>query len=183
MESLHALVQARLRARGVRVLLAVLGLALAAQVRVVLPFTPVPVTGQTFGVLLAAALLPPGEAVMAMALYVLAGTLGLPVFTGSGGGWSYLLGPTGGYLLGFIAAAGLLAAVRSRWPQALQGWRLWPALALGNLAIYALGLPWLAVFVGWERVLALGFLPFLPGDLLKLLLAGLTVQTLQRWHG
>ena len=96
--------------------------------------------------------------------------VGLPVFAGGAAGIARLAGPTGGYLAGLVAAAfltGLLAE---------HGWdrRVWTAMLamlLGNIAIYALGLPWLAHFVGGGKVIALGLLPFIPGDLLKLSIA------------
>ncbi len=157
-------------AQARRVALAVLLVALLAQVRIPLPFTPVPVTGQTLAVLLVGAWLPPGEAGLSLALYALVGAAGLPVFSGLAAGLGHLLGPTGGYILGFIPAAWVVGYGLRRFPLPWRA-RVWVALLLGNLTIYALGLPWLAAFVGWERALQLGFLPFLLGDAFKLALA------------
>lgn len=159
-----------LRARALRLSLAVLLVALLAQVRIPLPFTPVPVTGQTLAVLLVGAWLPPGEAGLSLALYALVGAAGLPVFSGLAAGLAHLMGPTGGYILGFIPAAWVVGYGLRRLPLAWS-WRVWVSLALGNLTIYALGLPWLAAFVGWQRALQLGFWPFLLGDAFKLALA------------
>ncbi|MFZ6029176.1 MAG: biotin transporter BioY [Chloroflexota bacterium] len=144
--------------------------ALLAQVQIVLPFTPVPITGQTLGVLLAGALLGSKRGAAALALYLAEGTLGLPFFAGGSGGPSHLLGATGGYLLGFVAAAyttGWLCerGLERRWQTAIA-----PFVA-GSLVIYACGAAWLAAFVGAQKALALGVLPFLAGDALKALLA------------
>ncbi len=160
--------------RVVRWLTAALFVAALAQTRVPLPFTPVPVTGQTLGVLLVGAWLAPGDAGMALLLYAVLGAAGLPVFTGWGAGWSHIFGLTGGYILGFIAAAWTVSLLL-RMKAIHLPWRVWLALVAGNAVIYLFGLPWLAAFVGMEKVLALGLLPFLPGDALKLILAGMLI--------
>lgn len=145
--------------------------AVAAQVSVPLPFTPVPVSGQTFAALLTGALLGSRGGAAAMVAYLLEGIAGLPVFAGGTSGIGKIIGPTGGYLVSFPIAAfavGLLAE---------RGWdrRLWtaiPAMLLGNALIYAVGLPWLRIFLpAGKSALALGLYPFIPGDLFKLLLA------------
>ena len=102
--------------------------------------------------------------------YLVEGIVGLPVFAGGKAGVAHLFGPTGGYLLGFVPAASLVGWL------AEHGWDRRPvtafaAMLLGNIVIYAFGLPWLAYFVGGERVLVAGLLPFIPGDLIKILLA------------
>lgn len=144
--------------------------ALTAQVAVPLPFTPVPITGQTFGVLFVGALLGSRRGALALAAYLLEGAAGLPVFAAGGSTVAWLGGPTAGYLWSYPAAAWLAGRLAER------GWDRRPAtaaLALGaaNAVIYAVGLPWLAFFVGSERVLAAGFFPFLAGDLVKIALA------------
>ena len=149
-------------------------LALSARVAIPLPFSPVPVTGQTLAVLLLGALLGSRRGPSAILLYLLAGALGLPGFAGGAAGLGRLAGPTGGYLVGFAVAAFLTGLLAER------GWdRRAPtaflAMLLGNGAVYACGLPWLAAFVGFDRVLALGLLPFVPGDLFKLVLATLVL--------
>ncbi len=164
-------VTALLQVRALRLVLAALGVALLAQVRVPLPFTPVPITGQTLGVLLVGALLAPEEAGLSMTLYALLGGAGVPVFAGFGQGWHHIFGPTGGYILGFIPAAWVVSTLM-RVRALRHPWRVWLALLAGNLTIYLFGLPWLSAFVGWRKVWALGLLPFIPGDLFKLLLAG-----------
>ncbi len=159
------LVRPRTRARAwAWVLLGSALLALAARVRVPLPFTPVPVTAQTFAVLVLAAALGARRGVQAVLLYLLWGALGLPVFS-QGGGAAYLLGPTGGYLLGFVG----MAAVVGRWAERTPptSLRFWAAFFVGEVVLYALGLAWLSVFVGPQRALALGLWPFLVPDALK----------------
>ncbi len=143
-------------------------IALGAQLAVRLTFTPVPITGQTLAVLLTGALLGSRRGVFSVLLYLAEGSAGLPVFAGGMSGLGTLIGPTGGYLAGFIAAAYIVG-----W-SAERGWdrRILTScllMTLGNAAVYAFGLPWLAFWVGPEHVLSLGFFPFLPGDLIKLI--------------
>ena len=141
-------------------------IALGAQVAIPLPFTPVPVTLQTLAVLLAGCLLGSGRGALAVIAYLGEGFAGLPVFSGGTAGISHLLGPTGGYLLGFVAAAfvvGMFAergAARSRLGTLVM-------LIVGNVVLYVPGVIWLGVYTGMDRAVSLGFLPFVIGDLLK----------------
>ncbi len=145
-------------------------IALSAQLAIPLPFSPVPATGQTLAVLLMGALLGSRRGSLCLLAYLAEGVLGLPVFAGATAGLARLVGPTGGYLVGFLAAVFLVGMLAERgWDRRVGTTFL--AMLLGNVVIYAFGLPWLARFVGGEMVLALGLLPFIPGDLLKLLLA------------
>lgn len=144
--------------------------ALLAQVSVRLPFTPVPITLQTLSVLLVGTALGARRGALALAFYVLLGSVGLPVFAGGTGGLTRLVGPTGGYLLGFVVAAWLAGWLAERRFDRTPGRSLF-TMVLANLMIYAFGLPWLAFYVGWNHVLLYGFLPFIVGDTLKLLLA------------
>lgn len=143
-------------------------LALCAQIRIPLPFTPVPITGQTFAVLLLPVMLGGWRGPAAVALYLAQGLLGLPFFAGGSAGVAVLAGPTGGYLIGFLLAAVVIALLAG-------GSRARVALALlaGNLVIYLCGVPWLARFVdgGMVAALTLGMTPFLLGDAIKLLAA------------
>jgi len=151
-----------------------------AQVRIPLPFTPVPITGQTLGVLLAGALLGSRYGTTVVFVYVVQGLVGLPVFAGWKGGIAALLGPTGGYILGFIPAAFVAGYLLERYFH--RNWcATLVALIAGNALIYAFGLPWLAFFVGWDKVLQMGFLPFVPGDLLKLLMVASIFRLSCRW--
>ncbi len=150
-----------------------------AQVRIPLPFTPVPITGQTFGVLLAGALLGRCYGTAVVMAYLLQGACGLPVFSGWNGGLSAFLGPTGGYLLGFAPAAFLVGWLLERgWTRTFH--QTLVTFLLGNAVIYAFGLPWLAAFVGWQQVMVQGCLPFLPGDLFKAVAAATVATKLMR---
>lgn len=163
--------------------------ALSAQIRVVLPFTVVPITGQTFAVLLVGAALGSRRGALAMVVYLAEGAAGLPVFAGGACCLPWLLGPTGGYLLSYPLVAGLVGALAER------GWDRRPATAAlallaGNVVIYLVALPWLAFFVGADRVVAAGLLPFIAGDLVKVALAAAAlpaawalVGRAERWAG
>lgn len=142
----------------------------AAQVAVYLPGSPVPVSGQTLAVLLVGAGLGSQRGSASVLLYLWEGVCGLPVFAqGHSGAW-YLLGPTGGYLVGFVAAAYLVGRLSERgWDRHFFTTGL--ALFLGNVVIYVVGLSWLVTFTGVDRVLMLGLYPYLAGDIVKLLMA------------
>lgn len=165
-------------------LLVVSGAALvaaAAQVRFALPFTPIPITGQTFAVLLVGASLGSVRGVASLVLYVAVGLLGAPVYTGQNGGWEYFSGATGGYLIGFVIAAGLTGYLAERrWDRKISS--AVTALLTGNVVIYIFGLAWLAgvANAGFERTLELGLYPFVVGDLLKLYVAGALLPTAWR---
>ena len=144
--------------------------ALCAQIFFLLPGTPIPVTGQTFGVLLTGALLGPRLGALSLILYLIEGAAGLPFFFGGTFGLAHILGPTGGYLLSYPLAAGLVGWLAGR------GWDRKPftmlaSMLLGSVVIYALGASQLAHFVGASKAMSGGVLPFLPGDALKALLA------------
>ncbi len=148
---------------------------LAAQLEIRLPFTPVPLTGQPFAVLLVGALLGAKRGGLAMLTYLGEGALlGLPVFAGGAAGMGVLLGPSGGYLVGFAPAAFVTGALAERgWDRHVLS--TWAAMALGSAMIFVCGLPWLAQFVGWEHVLAAGLYPFVIGDVIKQGLAALAL--------
>ncbi len=145
---------------------------LFAQLVVPLWFTPVPITGQTFGVLVGAAALGWQRALTGMVLYLMVGLLGVPWFAGHSGGMDTLGSPSFGYLVGFVAAAIVLGALAGR------GWdRKVPTavamFAIGSVVVYAFGLPWLmaSIHVGLATGLAKGVTPFLLGDAIKVLVA------------
>jgi len=169
----------RVRHVGLVVLGALL-IALTANIAIPIPGTPVPVTGQTVGVLVVGSALGFRRGVMAASLYLLLGVVGLPVYAGQSGGLETFgtlagglhLAPTGGYLIGFVVAAGLVGRL------AELGWDRTPggavaAMTLGTLAIYGIGVPWLAVAldVPLGDAVRLGLVPFLLGDVLKILLS------------
>lgn len=148
--------------------------AAAAQVSIPLPFTPVPITGQTFAVLLVGASLGAGRGMASLVLYVLVGIAGAPVYAEGAHGWAVVSGATGGYLVGFVAAAAITGRLAERrWDRRFSS--ALAAMLTGNVVIYLVGLPWLAIVLdtGLERTLELGLYPFVPGDVLKLYLAGM----------
>ena len=140
--------------------------ALCARIQIPLPFTPVPLTGQTFAVLLSGALLGSRWGTISMAFYLAEGLGGLPVFAGGAGGIALLLGPTGGYLLGFLPAAWMTGTLAERgWDR--SPWTAAAMMLIGSLFIFAVGLAGLARFVSPSQLLFLGLFPFIPGDILK----------------
>ncbi len=148
-----------------------------AQISVSLPFTVVPITGQTFGVLLTAMALGRVRAVGVIGLYLLEGAFGLPVFAGATGGAAVLLGPTGGYLLGFLLAAYVTGALADRgWDR--NYWRSASALLIGATLIFICGLSQLSIFVDQSALLQLGLYPFLPGAALKVAAAFWLIPTI-----
>jgi biotin transport system substrate-specific component len=147
--------------------------ALTAQVEI--PLWPVPLTLQTLGVLFTGAVLGSRRGALALLLYLTEGALGLPVFAGGASGVGYMLGPTGGYLVGFVVAAGVVGWLAQRgWDRRL----VWVAVAMviGNVIIYVCGVAWLAVFLGdlWGALVK-GMLLFVVGDLIKIAVAALTL--------
>lgn len=160
----------------------VLVITLSAQVAVYLPFTPVPITGQTFGVLFTSALLGFRRSLATMSIYLLLGVIGVPVFAGWTSGLdrfvstvdgTLVLGARGGYLIGFLLAGCLVGRLAELgWDRHVGG--SLAAMALGNVVIYACGIPWLMVALNIDLATALekGLYPFLIGDIIKLALAG-----------
>ena len=167
-------------------ILAVLGsLLVAASAQIQIPLWPVPVTGQTFAVLIIGMAYGWRLGSITLALYLFEGAIGLPVFSKFSGGWAVLTGTTGGYLLGFVVAAGVIGWLAERgWDRRIATTAA--AMLIGNVIIYVLGLAWLTNFfagVGAQYVASTGaatafgaailsgMLPFLLGDGLKLALA------------
>ncbi len=153
--------------------------ALSAQIVIPLGFTPVPITGQTFMVLLAGGLLGARRGAASQALYVALGAIGLPFFAEGSGGWETATGATAGYLVGFVVAAWLVGSLAERGQDRSVVTAI-PAFIVGTVVIYALGAGWLAVALdipltaaaGEPSAVAFGVAPFLVGDLLKAVLAG-----------
>lgn len=159
-------------ATGVLVVSAALLTALAAQVRIPLPFTPVPITGQTFAVLLSGAALGRYAGAASQGLYVILG-LFLPFYAGGASGWSYASGATGGFLLGFVATAWIVGYLAEQRQDRTVASAV-PAFLTGSVVIYLFGVPWLAnvLDVSWTRAVELGMAPFVLGDLIKVGIAG-----------
>lgn len=149
------------------VLFFILATALGAYVRIPVPGSPVPITLQTFFVLLSGAILGARLGLISQVGYLLLGVLGVPVFQGAAFGIAGLLGPTGGYIIGFAFAAVLVgASMRHERPGIL---RIVTAFSLGSLAIYAFGAAWLIYVYKMPPAgaISLGILPFVPGDIVK----------------
>ncbi|MDZ4678567.1 MAG: biotin transporter BioY [Oligoflexia bacterium] len=154
-------------------------ISLLAQVKIMLPYTPVPITGQTLGVGLVALLLGSKRGTASVLIYLLMGTFGLPVFAGGRAGMIW--GSTTGYLLGMVGAAYLEGWLADR------GWSsrfstTWLSGILGSVVIFASGLAMLSFFVPTESLLAAGLFPFIAGDLIKTFLAAGIVTGTQKFY-
>jgi biotin transport system substrate-specific component len=146
-----------------------LAIVLCSQIRIDLPFTPVPITGQTFAVVLWGLLFGARAGVGAVLTYLTAGALGMPVFAGFAS-FPALWGPTSGYLIGFIPAAWLAGLFRdSGWTQNF----IWATISsvVASLPSFIIGTAVLIAFVGIENAFLMGVIPFLVGDVVKSVLA------------
>lgn len=161
----------RIILRAFGVIFFVISIALSAFVRIPLPFTPVPLTLQTFFVLLSAAFLGIRLGVFTQLVYILLGVIGVPVFTGTLTGLVYLTGPTSGYLFGFIFAAILVASLIKYAKDNL--FLITAIFCLADFLLLLCGATWLKIslHLTWVRSLFIGFIPFLLGDVLKASLA------------
>lgn len=162
------------------VVVGVFALALLALIKIPLLFTPVPITGQTFGVALIALLFGRVRAVAIVATYLALGAAGAPIFalTKNAAGF----GPTSGYLIGMLAASFVMGTLADR------GWttsylRAWSAALVGSLITFTCGLIVLSMFVPREGLLVAGFWPFLPGDFVKTSLAAFLVSRKSLYGG
>ncbi len=142
---------------------------LSAQLIIPLPFTPVPLTLQTFAVLLTVTVLGSSRGLLSMGLYIAAGMAGVPWFSAGQSGFAFA---SFGYVIGFLAAAVLVGTLAQRGADRTP-LRAAGLMVLGNLAIYAVGVPWLMLQTGMDlpKALALGVLPFLIGDAIKIAVA------------
>ncbi|WP_243545052.1 biotin transporter BioY [Pseudodesulfovibrio tunisiensis] len=161
---------------------ALMASAVAVGAYLVIPIGPVPVSMQPFFVFLAGYALGPKRGAMAVGLYLIAGAIGLPVFARGGAGLGYVMGPTGGYLFGFLASAWLCGMARkgegTPWIRGL----VWGAVAL--VAVYGIGMAWLALTldISWGKALAVGVAPFIPWDALKIVAAVACWRYLSRFR-
>jgi biotin transport system substrate-specific component len=165
------------------IILGTLLVAGLAQVKIPLPFTPVPLTGQTFAVLLIGAALGSKRALGSMVLYLALGALGLPVFAGGASGVAYLSGATLGYLVGFVIAAYVIGLLAERGLERSVRTSLIPFL-VGTMIIYFFGVAWLSFMLGsLSKAVAAGLLPFLIGDAIKLIAAALALPAAWKFVG
>lgn len=165
---------------SLKIMTVIIGVALMAlSARVQIPFWPVPMTLHTVAVMGFAVVLGPRMATSIFMAYLAAGAAGLPVFSGSperGIGFAYMMGPTGGYLAGYLVACGLTGWLS-------QGKGLigrFGAMLAGLALVYALGMAWLALYVPAAKLLAVGLLPFLAGDLIKIGIVAVAAPALSK---
>jgi len=149
---------------------------------IALPFpgSPVPIVLQNLFIMLSALLLGPTWSLVSVLIYLALGALGLPVFAGGTGGFARFMGPTGGYLVGYIP--GVLAMGAISRAGARRPWKDAAAIVVGMSIVYACGLLWLknAINADWPKALAVGLLPFVPGDILKTAVAAISAPRLRR---
>jgi biotin transport system substrate-specific component len=152
-------------------------IALLAQISIPLGFTPVPLTLQTLGVLLIGGVLGRKKGTWAVLAYLSQGAMGLPFFAGGTSGLSALMGPTGGYFLGFIVATSLVGYLLERGPKEKLSYSI-STMCVGAFCILFFGALWLSFFVGgMQMAIALGVIPFLLGEGIKVVTAAVLIPT------
>jgi len=179
---------------GMDAILVLLGSAVVAlTAQVTIPLQPVPITGQTFGVLLVGTVLGSKRGALALILYIVEG-LRFPVFQGGNSAWTldrfgepYIFGATAGYLIGFVLAAFVVGLLAERWGMDREVWSAALLLLIGNVVIYVPGLAWLQLWLTGHglsvSVWDAGLVPFVWGDLIKLILAAAIVPAAWRLVG
>jgi len=171
----------RAYARPLLVVAGVLLLTVSAKLQI--PLWPVPMTMQTYVILVIGMAYGTSLGVLTVGAYLVAGAVGLPVFAGTPGkgiGLAYMVGPTGGYLLGFMLATFLLGKLAEKGWDRRMGSSL-VAMTMAHLLILVCGAAWLAVLLGWERAIAVGVTPFITATIIKTILAGFTLPVAWRW--
>lgn len=153
-------------------------LCVSSYISIPLPFSAVPITAQTIIVNLCALLLKPKKAAMTVGIWVLIGCIGLPVFSGGRGGFGVIAGPTGGYIIGYIVAAFLISLACAQRNKFVRN--LVCTICIGIPVIYAVGAPWMAAVsgIGFKAAIVSGVLPFIPGDILKCIVAAILGRAL-----
>ncbi|MEY2638466.1 MAG: hypothetical protein RLZ80_369 [Actinomycetota bacterium] len=170
--------------KGLLIFGGALFLAALAQVAIPVPGSPVPVTGQTLGVLLLATAYGANLGASTFALYLLIGLAGAPVFANQGHGLERLIGPTGGYLVGMLIASWVLGALAGRkWDQRFLS--AITTMFIGNIIIFTFGLIWLHEYTGkdWAWTFGAGLTPFIFGEILKIVIAGTSLPALWKVVG
>ena len=152
---------------------------LLSQIRFFLPDNPVPITMQTFGILILGGVYGPRLTIISILSYIIIGIVGVPVFQGNSGGIDYFFGVTGGYLIGFIFASTIISVLSNNGLK--KGLSIW-AMIIGNISIYLAAIIWLSIYdFGWPEkgsLFSQAVYPFLIGDFIKLVLASLSVNIL-----
>lgn len=155
-------------------------IAVAGYIIIPLPFSTVPVTAQTLAVMLAGGLLPPLHAATSVLVFLMLGAVGIPVFAGGTAGLGIIAGKTGGYLVGFLAGAVLISVLKGKRPGLL---RLLAANTAGGIVlVYTFGVLWLnyVTGIGITKSVIFGALPFIPGDIVKIIIAALITLKLNK---
>lgn len=156
------------------------GALTAAGAFIVIPLPPVPITAQTFFLNVAAILLGGPLGALSQFIYVMLGVAGIPVFAGGKAGLGVLFGPTGGYLIGFIIAAFVIGTVNRMKKDAGVLWHIF-SMVIGMAIIYVPGSFQLSLLakIGFQKALAVGVLPFIAGDMIKIILAAMIISRLK----
>lgn len=155
-------------------------IAVSGYIVIPLPFSTVPVTAQTLAIMLAGGLLPPVHAAVSLLVFLMMGAIGIPVFAGGSAGLGIIAGKTGGYLIGFLAGAFLISLLKGKRPGFI---RLLAANTVGGVVlVYALGVLWLSYVtgIGIQKAVIFGALPFIPGDIFKIVIASLITLKLNK---
>jgi len=161
------------------VTLGVLLLVLSGRIVIPIPFTPVPVTGQTLAIFLIASSMGRIRGILSVLFYVMAGIAGLPVFAGGTLGIARIFGPTGGYIIGFLLGVYVIGYLSEKgWDR--QFLKALLTFLIGNILIYIPGIIQLSIFTGWNRAFLMGVYPFIPGDIVKIMIAGTSLPLLWR---
>ena len=149
----------------------IIATTLGAYIRIPVPGTPIPITLQTFFVVLSGAVLGSRLGLFSQAGYIFLGAIGLPVFQGYAFGYSHILGPTGGYLIGFMAASFLMGKILEKESRNL--FNITASFAIGNIVLYSLGILWLMLIyrISFVNAVIIGVLPFYTVELAKIFLA------------
>ena len=166
-------------ANAIGIFLGSLLIAILAQISIHIPFSPVPITGQTIGVLLIGGILGSRKGLLSVAAYIGEGALGLPVFA-SGGGIAYLSGPTAGYLYGMTLSAVFISYLANK-GYTLTYLKTSMTLLLASVIIFSLGIFYLGSIIGYEKAVQAGLLPFIPSELFKIALAVAILPTLHNF--
>ncbi len=154
-------------------------LCASSYISIQLPISAVPITAQTLIVNMIALLLKPKKASITVAVWVLLGAVGLPVFSGGRGGIGVIAGATGGYILSYILVVFVISLVKGNKNKV---WKSLVAVFVGEFIIYAVGIPWMKVVmgIGWKAAIVSGMLPFLIGDVIKCVAAVYVCKPLYR---
>jgi biotin transport system substrate-specific component len=145
-------------------------IALGAQISIPLPFNPVPITFGLQTLILLSAMLGSKRSFAMILTYLAQGIIGLPVFSKGGSGIAWLLGPTGGYLVGYIFVAVIVGWLMEKL-QSREGIKVFSVMLFGNALAFLFGVPFLSRFIGWEKAIQCGLVPFIGVDFFKLIFA------------